>query len=471
MGVAGDVQDAAGAAPPLSAPQYFRSDLGVATDPGMLPERLDGPAVERWRVSVDPGLSTPLIVDRQILLTSFLAAEGELAIESRRLEDGETLWRRGVHPERIEATHFLGSPATATVAVAAGRVFAFFGSYGLVACDLSGNVLWERRLGPFQDEFGAGSSPVIAGDRVILLQDHDRDSFLAAYDVVSGTETWRVARPDAVRSYATPAVWQHDGEPEILVAGALELGGYDLRTGALKWRAGGLARIVIPTPVPSGDRIYMASWSPGGDASGRISLGPWETAIGRWDRDGDGQLARNEVDNADVLDRFFRMDLDQNGRLDREEWVRHSEVFQRAHNSLLAVRPPRRGSEKGEAEVLWKYTRGVPYVTTPVVHQGMVWMVKDGGIVTHLDAETGDLLNEERLPGQGRYFASPVLGDGNLYFASEQGVLSILAGQRKWLVRSSLALGEKVYASPVLHRGSVLVRTDAALHRFRLGRR
>ena len=79
-------------------------------------------------------------------------------------------------------------------------------------------------MGPFRDEYGAGSSPILFDGKVILNQDHDIDSFLLALDSASGKMVWRVARPDAVRSYSTPVIRTNaEGHAEILVAGALQL--------------------------------------------------------------------------------------------------------------------------------------------------------------------------------------------------------------------------------------------------------
>lgn len=456
-----------------TAPAFFRSDLGrAAPHPGTLPDRLDDPAALRWRAPLDPGHSTPIVVGDRILLTTFQPATRELATVALDATTGKPLWRRAVVPGAIEQTHSIGSPATASPASDGERVFAFFGSYGLVAHDLEGRPAWEQRLGPFQDEYGAGSSPIVVGDRVILLQDHDTDSFLAAYDTATGRQVWRVARPDAVRSYSTPVLWEHQGHPELLVAGALELAGYDPADGRRLWGVTGLARIVIPTPNPAGDRVFIASWTPGGDASRRITLPSWKDALEKWDRNHDDQLARDEIDDPEILDRYFRMDLDRSGRLNEPEWNRHAEVFRRARNALLAIRPPAAATpgtgpatrSAGDDAILWSHARGVPYVASSVHDRDAVWMVKDGGIVTRLDADSGRVVYEERLPGPGNYYASPVVGDGRVYFVSQAGVVSVIDAAPAWKVVGSHDLHEKVFATPVFHGAQLLIRTEAALY-------
>jgi len=172
------------------------------------------------------------------------------------------------------------------------------------------------------------------------------------------------------------------------------------------------------------------------------------------------------VDDAEVLDRFFRMDLDQSGDLDRREWERHAAVFQRAQNALFALKPSVARGELPPGDLVWKHTRGVPYVASPVLAGGAVWMVKDGGIVSRLDAATGQLLDEERLLGTGGYYASPVAGDGKVYFASEQGIVSVVTNTTGWRVLSSREFREKIHATPVAQGTSLYVRTEKALYRF-----
>ena len=437
---------------------------------------------------MDPGHGTPVIAGGRMFLPTFQPDTKGLALVALDCGDGHLLWREPLQAERLEDYHrTMGNPAQASAATDGERVYAFFGSYGLICFDLNGKRVWEYRPGPFRDEYGSGSSPVVVDGRVILLQDHDVGSFVMALDAKTGKALWHVARLDAVRSYATPAVWTRAGKRELLVAGALELAGYDLGTGEKTWWVRGLARIVIPTPVPVGDTVYMASWAPGGDPGKRIAFDPWPAALAKWDKDANGKLSRAEVDNPEILDRFYRMDLDQSGDLDKAEWERHAEVFRQAQNAVLAIRPGE--AARGElpaTSVIWKHMRGVPYVPSPLVVMmtegerkedgvgagvgagvGVYWMVKDGGIVTKLDAASGELLQEERLAGQGNYYASPVCGDGKVYFVSEQGVVTVMAATREWKVLASHNLKERVYATPVISGGrSLYIRTERAVYRF-----
>jgi len=446
---------------------YFRSDLGVGgAKCGPLPDDFEKPGALLWKVAVDPGQSTPIIGSDRLFLTTYRSEDKELATVALDKVKGNLLWKKVLPATQIEEFHAqMGSAAAATPAFDGERLYAFFGSYGLVCYNLEGHLLWENRMGPFRDEYGAGSSPIVVDDKVILCQDHDTDSFLLAVDRFTGKTVWKVPRPEAVRSYATPVVWRHDNRLELLVAGSLELAGYDPANGRKLWWSRGLARIVIPAPIPSGNTIFMASWAPGGDAGRRLVLDLWPAAQAKWDKDNNGRLTREEIDDKEVLDRFTRMDLDQSGDLDQKEWERHAAVFRQAQNAALAISPSGAGELK-ESSVIWKYQRGVPYVATPVLDQGILWLVKDGGIVTKLDSSNGELLQEERLPGPGNYYASPVAGDGKVYFASEQGVLSVIANQREWKVLSHCGLHEKIYATPQIDRGRIYIRTLKTLYCF-----
>jgi len=454
---------------PAADAKYFRSDAGVADSAAALPDNFEAPESRLWRVPLDPGHSTPIRHSGKIFLTTYRPDSKQLATVALEETTGRLLWRDPLAPERIEQTHAIGSPATATPACDGKHVFVFFGSAGVFCYDLEGHKVWEQRLGPFRDEYGAGSSPIICDGKLILNQDHDIDSFLIALDCATGRSVWRVARPDAVRSYSTPIVWTQDGQREILVAGALQLSAYNPVNGERLWWINGLARIVIPTPVPSGGVIYMASWTPGGDAAKRLELDPWTVALTKWDKNGDGKLTKTEIDDREVIERFNRMDLDQDGALDQHEWERHAAVFHRAQNAVLALKPSGRGELPGSV-VLWKHSRAVPYVATPVLDHGILWMVKEGGIVTKLDAASGQLLQEERVPGFGNYFASPVAGDGKVYFACESGTVSVVAAEKNWRVVSSRDFHEKIYATPVLARGRVYLRTEQALYCFQSSR-
>ena len=379
---------------------YFRSDLGRAeATAGPLPGNLDDPHALVWKTPLAPGQSSPILSHGQLFLTTYRSEAKEVATLALDAATGQIKWTRVAPASRIRS-----------LSSADGQRGS--GHPGLRR-HAALRLLRQLRLGMLrpgrQDPLGASPgavarrgrrrhSPVLVDDKVVLCEDHDIDSFLLAVDRLTGKTLWKVRRPDAVRSYATPVPWMRDGRTELLVAGSLELAGYNPANGELAWWTHGLARIVIPVPVPAATWFI---WPRGRRAETPANASPWTPGrwpSPNWDKNKDGRLSRAEIDDPEVLDRFARMDLDQSGDLDQAEWERHAAVFRRAQNALLALQPSGRG-ELPERALLWKYTRGIPYVSSPLLDHGILWLVKDGGLVTKLDAASGQLLQEQRLPG------------------------------------------------------------------------
>ena len=107
--------------------------------------------------------------------------------------------------DQLEKVHAEGSPAAATPASDGKRVYVFFGSFGLVCYDFVASIVVSK-LGPFRDEFGSASSPVLVDGKVILNEDHDLDSYLIAVRQDYGDTVWRTSRDGFTRSYATPVI-------------------------------------------------------------------------------------------------------------------------------------------------------------------------------------------------------------------------------------------------------------------------
>ena len=445
---------------------YFRDTYGVAADDAIaLPEQVDSDDVVVWRTPLAKGHSSPCVVGDAIYLTTF--ENDRLATVALDRATGTVRWSQPAPHERIEAYHPTGSPACATPASDGRRVFSFFGSFGLLCYDTAGKLVWSVPMGPFQDEFGSGSSPIVVDGKVLLNEDHDLDSALYCFDAATGKELWRARRDGFTRSYATPIVVDAGGVRQVIVAGALQLAAYDLATGKQLWTLDGLARIVNTTPAAVGDRLYVSTWSPGGDSDARIGMEPWDVALKQWDVNKDEKLTREECNNKDVLDRFYRIDLNQDQHLDQGEWIKYARVFELARNSLMALdltptpaAPPR---------LLWKYEKGIPYVPSPLAYRDVVYLIKEGGILTSFDVRDGRVLKLGRARGTGQYYSSPVAGDGKVYLLSDAGLLTVLKGGGEWETLSSRNFNERSVATPVIADGRLYVRTEAAL--YCLGRR
>jgi outer membrane protein assembly factor BamB len=165
--------------------------------------------------------------------------------------DGRTLWKTVVREEfPHEGGHNTGSPISNSPVTDGNYIYAFFGSRGLYCLDLEGKVVWQQSLGKMQTlhAHGEGSSPVLHGDTLIVNWDHERDSWLHAFNRRTGEQLWKVRR-DEITSWSTPLIVEVDGKPQVIVSATKRIRGYDLATGVQIWECGGLTDNVVSSPV------------------------------------------------------------------------------------------------------------------------------------------------------------------------------------------------------------------------------
>ena len=199
---------------------------GVSHSPQSLPGQPARDQQLQWQVQLPGGHSSPVIAGSRLFLTG---VDGEdLVMLSLDRATGRQLWKQKVPWETKEKFHTTGSLAQSTPVTDGEVVVGFFGSSGLHAWTVDGQPLWSLRMGPFANDFGAGSSPVIDGERVVLVQDHDVDSFIAVYDRRTGRQLWRQDRSEFLRNYATPLIWNVGGRRQIVVLATLRIVSYEI---------------------------------------------------------------------------------------------------------------------------------------------------------------------------------------------------------------------------------------------------
>lgn len=176
-------------------------------------------------------------------------------------EDGEIRWQKTVNDTLPhEGGHNTGSLASASPVTDGKHVFAHFGSHGLYALDFDGNVLWQRNFGQMQSKHahGEGASPALHDGILVLNQDHEGQSFIEAVNADSGDTKWKKER-DEVTSWASPLIVEHEGRAQVIVAGTARIRAYDLDTGDVIWKCGGLSSNVVATPVAAHGVLIAAS--------------------------------------------------------------------------------------------------------------------------------------------------------------------------------------------------------------------
>jgi outer membrane protein assembly factor BamB len=419
-----------------------------------------------WKTELPPGHSSPVVVGDRIYVTAVRDKEQLLTIALDR-ETGKILWEQAAPHEKLEEIHSIGSHAQSSPTADGERVAVFFGSSGLFCYDKSGKLLWKHAMGPFANDFGAGSSPVLVDDRVLLCQDHDQGSFLAAYDKVTGKELWRVDRSrEFARNYCTPVVWDDGGRRTVVVAGTLRVVGYDWQTGKEVWTVRGLSRVVCMTPVIGDDNaLYVAGWSAGGDPGELIRLDAFEDVAAAADKNKDGVLEEAELPAGAVKQRFTQCDRNKDGKITREEYDEFRRMFAESKNVLLAINPGPKG-DATETHVRWQFEKFVPFCSSPLYYQGHVFAVKDGGILSSIEAQSGKVAKTTRLPATGAYYSSAVAGDGKVYFSNRDGKATVVSAEGDWKVLSTADMGEETYATPALEDGRIYLRTVGALYCF-----
>lgn len=445
----------------------FRGPHGAArsTSAAGLPSEIGPDKNVVWKVPLPAGHSSPIVFGEHVYLTTIEG--GTLATLALDRASGKVLWTAKAPHKGLEKIHRIGSHAQATPAADGQRVVSFFGSSGLFCYDTSGKPLWHRPMGPFNNDFGAAISPIIVDDWVILCQDHDTDSFLMALDKRTGETVWHTDRSEFPRNYCTPVIVDGDGQKQIVIAGTLRVVGYDLASGKEQWTVRGIARAACSSPGLADDgTVFIASWAGGGEPGERIQVDAFDGVAARRDKNNNGTLEADELEEGGAIHRrFSQVDRDKTGTITRQEYEYFRSLFDKSRNVVVAIKPGGRG-DVTDSHVAWEFSKFVPFIASPLCVGGTVFLVKDGGILTSIDARTGQPIKTKRLPATGAYYSSPVSGDGKVYLLNERGRATVISATGNWQVLSTSDLGEDTYATPAIVDGRIYLRTAGHLYCF-----
>lgn len=443
----------------------FRGPDGLGLGTGKPPVELSLEKHVKWKVEVPHGHSSPCIWGDKIVLTGLDA--GKLVTFCLSRADGRELWRAAAPTEKIEGTHRIGSPAAPTCCTDGERVFAYFGSYGVLAYDWKGKELWRKPLPLPVVEFGTSSSPIVVDGKVIIVSDQDTGSYMVALDAQTGKEVWRVDRGEFRRGFSTPFVWHHDGMQELVVCGSIWVRSYDIKDGRQRWSVRGMARVANASPIAADGLLLVSSWNVGGDEDDRVQMEPHESFAAANDANKDGFLTRDEFPAGKIRDRYSQIDADKDGRVSRAEYEAMRGMFASAVNQLFAIKPGGSG-DCTDTHVVWQQNKHLPYVSSPVAAHGRVFTMKSGGLASAYDAKSGSpIYQAERVDASGDYYASAVAADGRIYVASQRGTVVVLdATSDNLKVLSRTDLKAPVFASPAILDGVIYLRTDKHLYAF-----
>src|SRR5215831_12322327 len=416
-----------------------------------------------WRLDLPPGHSSPIVAGGRVYLTA--VERDQLYVFCVEQASGRVLWKREAPRPRREKLNSLNNPASPTPAADRDNVYVFFPDFGLLSYTRDGKERWRLPLGPFNNVYGIGVSPVLADDVVVLVIDQDKNSHIVAVGQKDGKIRWQKPRPDALSGASTPALVKVDGRPSMILAPAsFRMDVYSARDGEAVWWVRGLPSEMKSAPVVVGDLVYVSGFNtPENDPGKQVSLPTWEELLASRDTNKDGAIQKDEADERTRKYWDF-IDTEGHGKIVEKEWNLHLAVMG-AENGLYAFRMGSRGD--ATAKLVWKYQRSVPQLPSIVVYRNVVYMLNDRGVLTTLDAATGQMLRQDRVRGVSEnYYASPVAGDGKIFLASHGGVIAVLraSGQQELLAANKL--DEDIFATPAIADGKLYVRTVSALYCF-----
>lgn len=461
-------------------PQYRGPD-GAGVSDAAAPTEFNPKLNVLWSAGLTQGHSSPSIWGDRLFLTGFDTASKKLEALAYDRRDGKLLWRQTVPADGIEKVHEVSSPATATPVVDGERVYVYFGSAGLFCYDLNGKPVWSRPMLKADVGFGSGTSPVLAGESLILARD-DGERHMLALDRKTGQTLWdvKLGGGGPFAGHSTPAIWRE----QIILHRPGEIIGYAASDGSKRWSVKAASQ-GTGTPVVHGNLLLVGAWG-GGEAELRDPIPDWKTLLAKYDKNGDGVITKDEFPDDLALarridagrtpgavvtfKRFFDLFIDTNkdGKLSQSEWETVLKMIAAptpvAHG-LLAIRLS--GEKDGaRADVAWSEERGVPEVPVPLAYRGRVYAVTNGGTVSALDEASGQLVYRARLGAGGLYYASPIAAGDHLYFSSGEGIVTVVRAGDKLEVVARNDLGEPVFATPAAVENRLYVRTAARLYAF-----
>ena len=303
--------------------------------------------------------------------------------------------------EKPPLIHGLNSFASPTCVLADGRVVCHFGTMGTACVDAkTGEKLWERKL-EIEHIVGPGSSPVVYKNLVILTCDGGDKQFIEALDLATGDTVWRKDRPPI-----------REENPDLRKAYSTPL----------VFTANGRDQMVVP-----GSQWFVCYDPATGDELWRVDHGAGFSNVPRPIFDGERLYLNTGFTKA----------------------------------QLWAVRVDGTG-DVSKSHVVWRNSQQMPTMPSPVMADGLIFSISDGGVATCLDAATGKELWRERVPG--KYSASPLLGAGRVYFSSHEGRTTVIAASNKFKVLAKNALNGMIMASPAAVGGDLILRTDSHLY-------
>jgi outer membrane protein assembly factor BamB len=330
------------------------------------------------------------------------------------LRSGRVVWKREFYSGQPPGgRHRKNSFASETPATDGKRVYVYVANLGIYAYDMKGAQVWHTPLEtyPIYLDFGTGASPVLFGNRLVIVNDNEKQQFIAAFDTATGKPVWRTNRDLALKGdgpprrsgWVTPFVWKNSQRTEVVTVGPGVAVSYDA-AGKELWRLSGMSEIPIPSPFAYAGMLYLNGGR--GKALFAIRTG----AAGDLTPGEDGKLSQF---------------------------------------------------------VAWSQPHGGTYLPTEVAYGGALYALSETGILSRFDAKTGRQIYRSRIEGGGAFTSSPWAYNGKVFCLSEEGKTFVIAAGEKFELLHINLLDEMAQATPAIVGDRLLLRTESRLYSIR----
>lgn len=418
-----------------------------------------------WKRAMPSGYSSPVLSEKYIFLT---AEENEkLFTFCLSRKNGNTIWKKEAPRPRKENIDNRNNYASPSAVIDDKMVYVFFGDYGLLAYDYQGNEVWKHPLGPFNNEYGMGASPILVDNKLILVVDQTQNSYIIAIDKNNGKLIWKKSRPEATTGHSTPIIYKPDnGEKQILVPGSFLLIAYAAESGERIWWTGGLSFEMKSIPVLYKDMLFINGYAtPLNQPENLVKIPAFTEALGKFDTDKNGLIIKTELPREPVYGFFDFVDLDKDGTLNENDW-NYFKAATSSLNGMLGIKLGGKG-DKTDTNIVWQYHKSIPQLPSPLVYKDVLYMVNDGGTVTTFKPLSGEVIQKGRIKGGGtNFYSSPVAADGKVYIVSRKGKVSVLKSGGSLDILALNDMGELCFATPAIANGKIYLRTVNTLYCF-----
>jgi outer membrane protein assembly factor BamB len=328
------------------------------------------------------------------------------------LDSGKINWRREFHSGHPPGgRHRKNSFCSETPVTDGKQVYIYINNLGLFAYDFQGNRVWNTTLENFPTilDFGTASSPALVDDLVIIVNDNEKQQFIAAFDKQTGRQVWRSNRSihlqgsDRQTGWSSPYIWKSAARTEIVTVGPGIAISYELK-GKELWRLGGMSAMPIPSPFAYDGLLYLN----GGTSKALAAIRPG--AIG-------------DLTTSD-------------------------------------------GAKLNES-VAWLQPKAGTYLPTELAYEGGLYVLTHTGILTRFDAKTGAQTYKARIGEGGDFTSSPWGYNGKVFCLNEEGKTFVIRAGDKYELLDSSDLGEMALATPALVGDRLILRTEGHLYSIR----